>query len=198
MYTQKIAISFDHIQWHIHFWVRQVYFTKSCQQQGWVNQPFILFIHHIWGETVLRRCIYRTDLGQNAVFLFTVFQDKLHPANTQDDKSWAFTETVQNISKLTYTASRFSLLTSAKFAVRAVSSVWVNINRVWLQHYKEFIMFFLFNSFIAELWRAKLACGAPWVSKSTHPGDRSPPARPSAPQGAKFPRKPMLNLTLST
>ena len=22
---------------------------------------------------------------------------------------------------------------------------------------------------IAELWRAKRACGAPWVSKSTHP-----------------------------
>ena len=167
------------------FWVRQVYFTKSCQQQGWVNQPFILFIHHIWGETVLRRCIYRTDLGQNAVFLFTVFQDKLHPANIQDDKSWAFTETVQNISKLTYTASRFSVLTSAKFAVRAVSSIWVNINRVRLQHYKEFIMFFLFNSFIAELWRAKLACGAPWVSKSTHPRNfgnhvtvHRPPVRP--------------------
>ena len=48
------------------FCVRQVYFTKSCQQI-WVrvNQPFILFIHHIWGETVP---IYHTDLGQNAVF----------------------------------------------------------------------------------------------------------------------------------
>ena len=30
------------------FCVRQVYFTKSCQQVwGRVNQPFILFIHHI-------------------------------------------------------------------------------------------------------------------------------------------------------
>ena len=29
------------------FCVRQVYFTKSCQQVwGRVNQPFILFIHH--------------------------------------------------------------------------------------------------------------------------------------------------------
>ena len=36
------------------FWVRQFYFTNSCQQiWGCVNQPFILFIHHIWGETVL-------------------------------------------------------------------------------------------------------------------------------------------------
>ena len=33
------------------FCVRQVYFTKSCQR-GRVNQPFILFIHHIGGETV--------------------------------------------------------------------------------------------------------------------------------------------------
>ena len=32
-------------------YVRQVYFKKSCQQV-WerVSQPFILFIHHIWGE----------------------------------------------------------------------------------------------------------------------------------------------------
>ena len=44
---------------------------------------------------------------------------------------------------------------------------------------------------IAELWRAKRACGAPWVSKSTHPRKfgnhvtvhRPQPARPSAPQG---------------
>ena len=43
---------------------------------------------------------------------------------------------------------------------------------------------------IAELWRVKRACGAPWVSKSTHPRKfgnhvtvHRPPARPSAPQG---------------
>ena len=43
---------------------------------------------------------------------------------------------------------------------------------------------------IAELWRAKRACGAPWVSKSTHTRKfgyhvtvhRPPAARPSAPQ----------------
>ena len=48
-----------------------------------------------------------------------------------------------------YTASRFSLSTSAKFAVRAVWSVWMNINRVTLQHNKQFFMLiFLFNGFI--------------------------------------------------
>ena len=118
------------------FCVRQVYFTKSCQQVwGRVNQPFILFIHHIWGETVLF-IIQTSDRMQ----YFTIFQDKLHSVNIQDDQSWAFSETVQKISKITYTASRFSLLTSAKFAV--------NINRVTLHHNKEFTFIFLFNGFI--------------------------------------------------
>ena len=46
---------------------------------------------------------------------FTIFQDKLHSVNIQDDQLWAFSETVQKISKITHTASRFS------FLVRAVS-----------------------------------------------------------------------------
>ena len=85
---------------------------------------------------------------------FTIFQDKLHSVNIQDDQLWAFSETVQKISKITYTASRFSLLTSAKFAV--------NINRVTLHHNKEFTIFiFLFNCFITmciisqRVWYAK-------------------------------------------
>ena len=48
---------------------------------------------------------------------FKIFQDKLHPVNVQDDQSGAFSETVQNISKVSHTASRFS------FLVRAVSVV---------------------------------------------------------------------------
>ena len=31
---------------------------------------------------------------------FTVFQDKLHSVNIQEDQSWAFHETVQKISKI--------------------------------------------------------------------------------------------------
>ena len=72
---------------------------------------------------------------------FIIFQDKLHSVNIQDDQLWAFSENVQKISKITYTASKFALLKSTKFAV--------NINRVTLQHNEEFIMFiFLFNGFI--------------------------------------------------
>ena len=118
------------------FCIRQVYFTKSCQQI-WVraNQPFILFIHHIWGETVLWGAVFIIQTSDRMQY-FTIFQDKLHSVNIQDDQSWAFSETVQKISKITYTASRFSLLTSAKFAV--------NITRVTLQHNKEFIVFIFY------------------------------------------------------
>ena len=115
------------------FCFRQVCFTKSCQQiWGCVKQPFILFIHHtVWGETVLF-IIQTSDRMQ----YFTLFRDKLHSVKIHDDQSWAFSENVQKISKINYTASQFSLLTSAKFAV--------NINRVKLQHNKEFIMFFYY------------------------------------------------------
>ena len=71
---------------------------------------------------------------------FTIFQDKLHSVNIRDDQLWAFGETVQNISKITYTASQFSLLTSAKFAL--------NINRVTLYIIKNLLcLFFLFKGF---------------------------------------------------
>ena len=33
---------------------------------------------------------------------FTIFQDKLLLVNSQDDQSWAFSETVQKTSKITY------------------------------------------------------------------------------------------------
>ena len=54
---------------------------------------------------------------------FTIFQDKLHSVNIQDDQSWAFSETNEKNYKIAYMASQFSLLTSAKFAVPAVSSI---------------------------------------------------------------------------
>ena len=65
------------------FCVRQVYFTKSCQQI-WVrvNQPFIPFINHIWGETVLWG-IQTPDRMQ----YFTILQYKLHLFTNQDDRS---------------------------------------------------------------------------------------------------------------
>ena len=83
----------------------------------------------------MRRCIYHTDLGQNAVF--HCFSKQLYSVNIQDDQSLAFSETVQKISKNTYTASRFS-------AFDKRLSVWINIDRVTLQHNNEFIMLIFF------------------------------------------------------
>ena len=118
------------------FCVRQVYFTKSCQQVwGRVNQPFILFIHYIWGETVLWNAVFFIQTSER-MQCFTILQYKLYSFNIQDDRSTRgilAKPLKKKKSKITYTASRFSLLTSAKFAVRAVI-VWMNTNRVTLQH----------------------------------------------------------------
>ena len=69
------------------FCVRQVYFTKSCQQI-WVrvNQPFILFIHHIWGETVPWGAVFIIQTSDRMQH-FTILQYKLHLLNIQDDGS---------------------------------------------------------------------------------------------------------------
>ena len=69
------------------FWVRQVYFTKSCQQI-WVhvNQPFILFIHHICGETVLWGIVFIIQTSYIMQY-FTILQYKWHSFNIQDDRS---------------------------------------------------------------------------------------------------------------
>ena len=100
----------------LNFSVRQVYFTKSWQHVwGRVNQPFILFIHHIWGETVPWGGFlsYRPRYSMQ---YFTILQYKLHLFNIQDDRRTRglLAKPLKKISKITYTASRFSLLTSAK------------------------------------------------------------------------------------
>ena len=81
----------------------------------------------------MRRCFYHTDLGQNAVF--HNFEIQIHSFNIQDDRNTRglFSETAKKISKITYTASR----------LRAVEC-GMNINRVALQHNKEFVMFLFY------------------------------------------------------
>ena len=111
-------------------------FDKFTFQNLAVCKPtfYTFYTSHLrWNST-----IYHEDLGQNAVFHNFSRQIAL---NIQEDQLWAFSETVENISKITYTASQYSLLTNAKLAV--------TINRVTLQHNREFVIFdFLFNGFI--------------------------------------------------
>ena len=66
-----------------------------------------------WNST-MRRCFYHTDLGQNAVFHNYALQIALIQYSGLSKHAWAFSETVKKISKITYTASLFSLSTRAK------------------------------------------------------------------------------------
>ena len=98
------------------FCVRQVYLAKSCQQVwGRVNQPFILLygITLRWNST-MRRCSYHTNLGQNEVFHNFAIQIALIQYSGRPKHTWAFSETVNKISKTISTTHWFSLLTSAK------------------------------------------------------------------------------------
>ena len=71
------------------FCLWQVYFTRSCQQI-WVrvNEPFIPFVHHIWGETVpwdtASSFIIQTS---ERMHYFTILQYRLYSFNIQDDRS---------------------------------------------------------------------------------------------------------------
>ena len=80
----------------------------------------------------MRRCFYHTDLRQNAVFHNFSRKTALIQNSEPSKHAWAFSKTIQKTSKIPHSASRFSLLTSAK--------VSVNIKRVALQHNKEFVV----------------------------------------------------------
>ena len=78
------------------------YVTKSCWQVWWhVNQPFILFTHHIWDTQYYEALFFlNTDLGLIFLFFalfkpillqfFTILQDKSHSFNFQGDRSTRF------------------------------------------------------------------------------------------------------------
>ena len=119
MYTQKIANIFDHIQDHSRLGLENKFLENKSRRiflrstgllykflptNLVVFKPtFYNFINHIWGEIVLFN-IQSSDRMR----YFTISQDKLHSVNIQDDQSLALSETVQKISKITHTASRFS------------------------------------------------------------------------------------------
>ena len=111
-------------------YVRQVYVTKSCQQvwgRGGGGKPtFHTFYtsRSRWNST-MRRCVYHTDLGQNVVIYHLAIQITLLQYSGRSRHTWAFSETVRRISKISYAANRLSLLQR-----ELLSSVWMNINRV--------------------------------------------------------------------
>ena len=96
MYTQKIANIFDHIQDHSRLGLENKFLENKSRQiflrstgllykflptnLGVFKPTFYNF--YTWGETVLF-IIQTSDRMQ----YFTIFQDKLHSVNIQDDQS---------------------------------------------------------------------------------------------------------------
>ena len=116
-------------------------------------------MHHIWGETVIWGAVFIIQTSDKMQY-FTIFQDKLHSFNIHNrtKHSWAFGKTVQKISKIIYTASRFSLLTSAKFSVNIKRVTRFNIIKNLL------CLFFLLNGFITMCnLKKRLIRAAFWV-----------------------------------
>ena len=95
--------------------------------------------HLRWNST-----IYQTDLGQNAVF--NNFSRQIHSVNVQDDQSCAFSETVQKISKITYTDGQPVLTLDRRQKCELWSSVWMNSYTSTQLRISMFI--FLFNGFL--------------------------------------------------
>ena len=122
-------------------------FDKFTCQQIWgrVKQPLILFIHHIWGQTVLWGAEFIIQTSKRMQY-FRILQHKFHSFKYSGrwKHAWAFGEIVKKNFKITYTASRLSLLTTTK---------WMNNYRVALQHNKEFIMFIFY---LMVLWMCNL------------------------------------------
>ena len=75
---------------------------------------YTFYTSHLRWNSTMRRCFYHTDLGQKAVFHNFAMQIALIQYSGRSKHAWAFSETVTKISKISYTAFRFSLLTSAK------------------------------------------------------------------------------------
>ena len=73
---------------------------------------------------------------------FTILQYKFLLFNIRDDRSTRGLYKAKPLKNFQNHLYGQPVLT---FAVRAVASVWMNINRVTLQHNKEFIMVIFYN-----------------------------------------------------
>ena len=82
----------------------------------------------------MRCCFNQTDLRQNA--LFHNFSRQITPIQYSEARVGFYQNRSKLFFKITNTASRFPLLTSAKFSV--------NIKRVVLQHNEELTVFIFF------------------------------------------------------
>ena len=99
---------------------------------GRVNQPFILFIHYLRWNSTMRR--FFLSYRPWTEYSFSQFWNRipLIQYSGRSKHAWAFSKTAKKIAKSPIRPAGCELW-----------SVWMNINRVTLQH-----VYFLFSGFI--------------------------------------------------
>ena len=114
--------------------------STSCKilstNQGACKPTFYtIYTSHLRWNWVLWGTVFIIQTSDRMQY-FTVLQYKLHSLNIQDDRSTLglLAKPLKNFQNHLYAQPFLS------FAVRAVASVWKNINRVKIQHNKEIIM----------------------------------------------------------
>ena len=118
-----------------------------------VNQPFIPFIHHIWGETVLWGTVFIIQTSDRMQY-FTILQYKLHSFNIQDDRSTRglLAKPLKKIPKSPIRPA------GSHFEVLPVASVWMNITQTLRSNIIKNLLclFFILKWFYA--WHFEYSC----------------------------------------
>ena len=91
------------------FCVRQVYKFLPINLGACTPIFYFFYTPHLRRKSTMRRCFYHTDLVQNAVFYNFSRQIAFieYSGPYRGTRGLLISETVQKISKITYTASRF-------------------------------------------------------------------------------------------
>ena len=133
-------------------------FYKMLPSNLEVCKPtFIPFRYHIWGETILWGAVSIIQTSDWMQY-FTIFQYQLYSFNIQDDRSMC--GLLVKPSKIFQNHLYGQPVLT--FAVWAVLSVWMNINRVTLQH-KEWIFNFYLMVLLTCNLQKRLTRAAFWV-----------------------------------
>ena len=137
--------------------LRSLFYKTLPSNLGVCKPTFIPFRHHIWGETILWGAVFIIQTSDRMQY-FTIFQYQLHSFNIQDDRSMCGLLAKPSKIFQNYLYGQ-PVLT---FAVWAVLSVWMNINRVTLQHKEWIFNFYLMVLLMCNLQK-RLTRAAFWV-----------------------------------
>ena len=137
--------------------LRSLFYKILPSNLGVCKPTFIPFRHQIWGETILWGAVFIIQTSDRMQY-FTIFQYQLHSFNIQDDRSTC--GLLAKPSKIFQNHLYGQPVLT--FAVWAVLSVWMNINRVTLQH-KEWIFNFYLMVLLTCNLQKRLTRAAFWV-----------------------------------